>query len=216
MLGGLPVARLSVYNRSNVEAVESTNVSRRPPREYRWRVAGGPHRISIPKEQNMVGRVRLLIVLSVAAHTLVLNAQTAQLGGPPSAFTTRFGEPIRDSGFVADFDKSPGRTALSRWGITVQNGYVTLITRNARPGERLDPDESAREARHFVLPDARSVRSFQTSDGWTAQERRSLHARETLPASAFKTCKGPAPPGTFSYVLSPERNSWSLALGTCP
>jgi hypothetical protein len=64
----------------------------------------------------MVGRVMLLVVLSVAAHTLVLNAQTAQLGGPPSASTTRFGKPIRDSGFVADFDKCPGRSALSRCG----------------------------------------------------------------------------------------------------
>ena len=169
-----------------------------------------------PRKENMAGHAALVVVLSIAAYVAAVSAQAARLGDPLDAFTNKFGQPWRSvAGSIYDFEKCPGRTAVARWGITVRGGRVTAITRNACPGEKLDPAESAREAAQFLPSDASSPRPFQTDDGWSAQARRSASLAKQLPASAFKTCEGAAPPGTLSYTLSPERQSWWLALGTC-
>jgi hypothetical protein len=132
--------------------------------------------------------------------------QSPTLGGPIEAFLAKYGEPIR-SAF--------GRTAIARWGITVDAGRITGITRNACPGETLAPNVAAAEAAVFIPADASTARSFKTDDGWQAQRRTSATLAKRLPAGAFKGCKGSEPPGTFSYSLSPERGSWWLILGTC-
>jgi hypothetical protein len=164
----------------------------------------------------VAARLTRLVLLFLGAGAVGVGAQTPQLGSPVDGFTARFGKPVRNAaGAIYDFEKCPGRTALARWGITVENGRVVAINRNACPGEKLDPADSRREAAQFEPADAKRVRPFQTQDGWSAEERRSASLAKQLPASAFKTCKGAAPPGTFSYMLSPERRSWLLALGTC-
>jgi hypothetical protein len=157
-----------------------------------------------------------LLLLMVLALPSIVSAQGARLGGTPDDFTQKWGQPFRNAGgAIYDYDKCPGRTAVGRWSIMVEEGRVTSVTRNACPGEVLDASESARQAATFAPADARRVRPFQTDDGWSAEERRSATLAKALPATVFKSCKGNAPPGTFSYMLSPERQSWMLALGTC-
>jgi hypothetical protein len=155
-----------------------------------------------------------LLVLALAAPTL--RAQAAHLGGSLDGFTSKWGQPFRTTtGSIYDFEKCPGRTDIARWSIIIEDGRVTVITRIACPGETLDPVESAREAATFSPPDASKPLPFRTSDGWAAEQRRSASLAKQLPASVFNGCTGVSRPGTFSYVLSPDRRSWTLAIGNC-
>jgi hypothetical protein len=159
----------------------------------------------------------LSVLLVFALYALPMDAQVARLGGTVDAFTGKWGQPFRSvGGSIYDFQRCAGRTTLARWSVSVRGGRVSAVTRNACPGETLDPAESAREAAAFAPGDAKRVRQFNTDDGWPAEERRSATLAQELPASAFRACEGMAAPGALSYLLSPERQSWMLALGTCP
>jgi hypothetical protein len=159
--------------------------------------------------------IALGLAISIAA---IGRPQTpARLGGAVNTFIENFGKPFRNVGTIYHFQKCPGRSSLPRWSLSTENDRVIVIVRNACEGQKLDPAESRREAAQFVPTDAGPPRRFVTEDGWTAEKRRSASLALALPASAFTACEGKANErGAFSYVLSPERSMWTLAVGTCP
>lgn len=159
------------------------------------------------------------IVLGITSVSFCAMQQSPspRLGAPLNAFVQRLGQPVRDLNPIYDFQKCPGRTALARWGLTVQDGRVIAIHRNACSGEKLDPTEAKREASAFFPRDATSPKPFTTGDGWPAEQRVSAILAKEFPASAFEDCRSRrVARGTFAYLLSPERRSWLIAVGMCP
>jgi hypothetical protein len=123
---------------------------------------------------------------------------------------------FRSLGDLQQFQKCPGRTAVPKWSVTLDGDRVITITRNACTDENLTPSEARQEANRFMPPDAGPPTRFVSDDGWPAEHRRSASLAKRLPVSAFASCEGRVAPGTFSYVLSPERSMWMLTVGTCP
>jgi hypothetical protein len=75
-------------------------------------------------------------------------------GDPLRAFTATFGAPFRNLGGSVDFAKCPGHSAVGRWNVSVEQGRVTMITRNACEGEKLAVADAARDAQQFMPTDA--------------------------------------------------------------
>jgi len=139
------------------------------------------------------------------------------LGSPLATFTAKFGAPFRNVGkYLYDYQKCPGRSQLAQWSVTSEDGALaTVITHNACPPNKLDASTSDAQAKLFFPSDAVQARTFRTGDGWAAQAFRSETLGRTFPPEFFKSCEGTEPLGTFSYLLSPERAMWMMALGTC-
>jgi hypothetical protein len=158
----------------------------------------------------------IIVTGAVVVTSTLIQGESPRLGGVSEAFAAVFGQPVRSSGDIVAFQKCPGRTAIARWNLMIEHGRVIAITRNACEGETLSIADARQEATRFMPADATSPTRFVSSDGWPAQRRRSTSLAKALPAPAFQSCEGTVPPGTFSYVLSPERRSWTLTVGTCP
>jgi hypothetical protein len=162
---------------------------------------------------------RTVLLAAVLFSTAsVALAQAPRLGDPVESTRKRWGEPVRAfGGDLLDFDKCPGRTAVARYSIMAQDDRIVAITRNACAPETLAPEGALREARLFMPADAQPGGAFTTNDGWPARTYRSPALARLLPASRFRDCSGrPVPPGTLSYLLSPERRSWMVVAGKCP
>ena len=108
----------------------------------------------------------------------------AQLGGVAASFTAKLGPPMRDTGLIVQFQKCPGRTALVRWQIGIDQGHVTTIIRNACEGEKLDPADDRRPPSYDVYVGRRAfVR---------VRRRRIASARRLIPTKAIDAGSGTA------------------------
>jgi hypothetical protein len=172
--------------------------------------------IPTPKIPSVRRVIVVACLLCLRAPLTAVQPKSAQLGASPDSFTAAFGTPVRSTAETRDFQKCPGRSAMAKWSVMVDGDRVTTITRNACPGETLSATDAWQEANRFIPSDAGPPTRFVSEDGWPAEHRRSISLGTALPAASFKSCKGAAARGTFSYLLSPEHSMWMLTVGTCP
>ena len=154
-------------------------------------------------------------------------AEPPRLGGRIDSFKTKYGVPVRDlsPAYTAyDFVKCPGKTAVARYEVIVENGFVMAITGNKcpfldTPGEH-DPAQALSEAKMFMPSDTVMVKTFASEgvgfDDSAGYQYRSASLGQKLPKRSSTACDGKGPVGTFVYIISKKRTYWMLAAGACP
>lgn len=140
----------------------------------------------------------------------------AGLGAPPAAFAARFGPPVKTTGTVQSFVRCLGSGATAQWDVMFDDGKAYLISRNACPPARHEPQAAADEASTFLPSDAKQLGTFQTDYG-PANLYLSPSLGKLFPPAKFEDCDGKRrPSGTLFYLLTPQRQSWTLGVGQCP